>query len=305
MDGGECVVSKVRRAGSKKSTRRKSSHRSAAVSAPRRLRNWLEAQVRGARYRVANAARLGAIAAACLLALTIGGLALFGQLDDVGDLAINKAQTRLAQAGFAVDSVDVTGARGEVAESIAAATGIYRGQSIFDVDPETVRLRVESLPLVRTATVARLWPNRIAVVVETRDVYALWQVNGTLNVIDHEGVVIAPADPDERPDLPLVVATGANDQVVEIVETLSLHPIIRDRVVGAIRVGERRWNLRLDTGADVKLPARDMRAAVALLASLQADRGLLGLNAVSFDLRGDGNLIVRPRTEDSAPERRA
>ena len=298
-------MSKVRRAGSKKSTRRKSSHRSAAVSAPRRLRNWAEAQVRGARYRVANAARLGAIAAACLLALAIGGLALFGQLDDVGDLAISKAQSRLAQMGFAVDSVDVTGAQGEVAQSIAAATGVYRGQSIFTVDPETVRLRVEALPLVRTARVARLWPNRIAVVVETRDAYALWQINGTLNVIDREGVVIAPADLDQPPELPLVVATGANESVVEIVEALDLHPIIGDRVIGAIRVGDRRWNLRLDNGADVKLPEQDMRAAIALLATLQADRGILGLNAVSFDLRGEGNIIVRPRTDETPAERRA
>jgi cell division protein FtsQ len=298
-------VSKVRRGGSKRATRRKSSQRSAAVSAPRRLRNWAEAQVRSARYRLANAARLGAIAAAGICALIIGGLGLFGQLDDVVDMATEKTQSQMASLGFAVRAVDVTGARGNVARQIAAATEIYDGQSIFSVDPEVVRARVEALPLVRSATVARLWPDRIAVVVETREAYALWQNDRVLNVIDREGVVMASADVMDPPDLPLVVADGANIAVVEIVQALDNHPIIRDRVTGAIRVGGRRWNLRLDTGADIKLPEGDVGASVAIIATLHAQRGVLLLAAESFDLRDDGELILRAPQGRLGAEREA
>jgi len=298
-------VSKVRRAGSKKTTRRKSNHRSAAVSAPRRLRNWAQAQVRSARYRMANAARLGAMAAAGLFFLVIGGLALFGQLDDVADMVADKVETRLAGMGFAVDAVDVTGAQGEIAHQIAQATEVYSGQSIFSVDPEAVRQRVEALPLVRTARVARLWPNRIAVVVETREAYALWQMDGALNVIDRDGVVMAHADVMDPPQLPLVVAEGANASVVEIVEALERNPMIQDWVVGAIRVGDRRWNLRLHSGADVKLPEGDVQASIAILAALHAERGVLRLTAESFDLRGDGDLVLRSRPEGVMAERDA
>lgn len=292
-------MSKVKRSGKPKASRRRTS-RSAAVPAPRRLRNWAEAQVRGARYRVANAARLGGLAAVCMLALMIGGLALFGQLDDVADLALDKVEMRLARAGFAVDSVDVTGAQGQAAHSIVLATGVTAGQSIFSVDPESVRERVEALPIVREASVARLWPNRIAVVVETREAFALWQVEGALNVIDRDGVVMARADVMDPPELPLVVSAGANEAVVEIVEALDRYPVIRDRVVGAIRVGERRWNLRLENGADVKLPEGDVISSVAILARLQAERGVLLLAAESFDLRGEGDLIVRASPERAA-----
>ena len=298
-------MSKVRRAGSKKTTRRKSNHRSAAVSAPRRLRNWAQAQVRSARYRMANAARLGAMAAAGLFFLVVGGLALFGQLDDVADMVVGKVETRLARMGFAVEAVDVTGAQGEIAHRIAQASEVYSGQSIFSVDPEAVRQRVEALPLVRTATVARLWPNRIAIVVETREAYALWQMDGALNVIDRDGVVMASADVMNPPDLPLVVAEGANASVVEIVEALNRTPLIQDWVVGAIRVGNRRWNLRLHSGADVKLPEGDVQASIAILAALHAERGVLRLTAESFDLRGDGDLVMRSRPEGVMAEREA
>ncbi len=294
-------MSKVRRGGSRKAVRRKSPNRSAAVSAPRRLRNWAEAQVRGVRYRMANAARLGGLAAAGLLTLVVGGLALFGQLDDVAAELGEGAGHQLARAGFSVQAVDVTGAYGADAHAIVAATELHVGDPIFAIDPAEVRDRVEALPGVRSARVARLLPNRVAVVVETREAYALWQVGGALHVIDREGVVLAQADPMDPPALPLVVAAGANENVTEIVEALNHYPLVRDRVVGAVRVGERRWNLRLDSGADVKLPEGEVIASIAVLARLQAERGVLRLAAESFDLRGsEGELILRIRPERAA-----
>lgn len=294
-------MSKVRRGGSRKAVRRKSQSRSAAVSAPRRLRNWAEAQVRGVRYRMANAARLGGLVAAGLLTLVVGGLALFGQLDDVVAEIGEGTGQQLARAGFAVQAVDVTGAQGPAAHAIVAATELHVGDPIFAVSPSQIRDRVEALPGVRTARVARLLPNRVAVVVETREAYALWQVEGALHVIDREGVVLAQADPMDPPALPLVVAAGANEVVTEIVEALDNYPLVRDRVVGAVRVGERRWNLRLDSGADVKLPEGEVIASIAVLARLQAERGVLRLAAESFDLRGsEGELILRIRPERAA-----
>ena len=293
-------MSKVRCAGSRNAGRRKTKPQSAAVSAPRRLRNWAEAQIRGVRYRMANAARFGGLAVAGLSAVTLGGLALFGQLDDVTAWAGDRVEGQLADAGFAVRAVDVTGARGEMAHEIVLASQITDGQSIFSVDPEIIRSRVEAMPIIRRARVARLLPNRIAIVVETREAFALWQVEGGLHVIDRDGIVLADADVMNPPDLPLVVAEGANQAAPEIVDALSHYPDVAGRVVGAVRVGERRWNLRLDSGADVKLPEGDVVASIAILARLQAERGVLRLAAESFDLRGEGDLIVRALPDRAA-----
>jgi cell division protein FtsQ len=242
---------------------------------------------------MAKTARLGALAVTGLVAVSVGGLALFGQLDDAAAEFRQFAGHRLSGFGFAVRAVDVTGAHGENAHAIVLASEVYDGQPIFTVDPEVVRGRVEALPGVRRATVARLLPDRVAIVVEIREPYALWQVDGELHVIDRHGVVLAQADPMNPPPLPLVVADGANEGVVEIVEALNNYPVVRDRVVGAVRVGERRWNLRLESGADVKLPEGDVNASIAILARLQTERGVLRLAAESFDLRGEGDLIVR------------
>lgn len=61
----------------------------------------------------------------------------------------------------------------------------------------------------------------------------------------------------------------------------------------AVRVGERRWNLRLNSGSDILLPESNVASALALIAALHADQRLLDLDAQAFDLRGDGELVVR------------
>jgi cell division protein FtsQ len=187
-----------------------------------------------------------------------------------------------------------------MAHAIVQASLITDGESIFSIDPEIVRSRVEAMPMIRRARVARLLPDRIAIVVETREAFALWQVEGGLHVIDRDGVVIADADVMNPPDLPLVVADGANEAATEIVDALGHFPDVAGRVVGAVRVGERRWNLRLESGADVKLPESDVMASIAILARLQAERGVLRLAAESFDLRGEGDLIVRALPDRAA-----
>ena len=249
---------------------------------------------------MANAARFGGLAALALSAAALGGLALFGQLDDVAAWAGDRVDRQLVASGFAVRAVDVTGAAGDMAHAIVQASEIRDGQSIFSIDPEDIRARVEAMPMIRRARVARLLPDRIAIVVETREAFALWQVEGGLHIIDRDGVVIADADVMNPPALPLVVAEGANRAATEIVDALSHYPEVADRVVGAVRVGDRRWNLRLDSGADVKLPESDVVASIAILARLQAERGVLRLAAESFDLRGEGDLILRVLPERAA-----
>lgn len=253
--------------------------------------------MRSARYRAANAARLGASVAAGLFLLFIGILALFGQLDDVSESVGQSARDRMAALGFRIEAVDVTGATAELAAEAAAASGAVDGQSIFAFDLASSRAGVEALPWVRQAQVARLWPNRVAVVVEPRIGFALWQYEGRISLIDRDGVVLAEADASAYPDMPLVVDAGANDTAAELLDTLSHHPAIAERVVAAVRVGDRRWNLRLDSGMDVKLPEAEAGAALALLAAMHAERGILRLEAESIDMRQPGEMILRERSD--------
>ncbi|WP_421787543.1 cell division protein FtsQ/DivIB [Hyphobacterium sp.] len=292
-------MSKVKRAPARrKPTRRKSPKKqTAAASAPRRFRNWIEARLRGARYSAANAVRLVGVLAAAVFLLVIGGLFVFGALDDAGASVMRMAERQTASLGMAVHVIDVSGVEADESALVADAVSTFHGQSMLAFNPHQARADVEALPWVREATVIRLWPNRISIVVEPRSEFALWQVEGEIHVIDRDGSVLGEARASDWPDLPLVVGFGANTAAENLIETLEHHDEIARRVSAMVRVGDRRWNLRLANGLDVKLPETEMGAALALLTAMQAERGVLRLDAESIDLRQPGEMIVRALPE--------
>jgi cell division protein FtsQ len=73
---------------------------------------------------------------------------------------------------------------------------------------------------------------------------------------------------------------------------LQSQPELRRRVTAAIRIGGRRWNLRIDNGIDVKLPEENSAAAWAELARLERDFGILGRDLTVIDLRLPNQLQV-------------
>ena len=70
----------------------------------------------------------------------------------------------------------------------------------------------------------------------------------------------------------------------------------------AILVGERRWNLRLQDGLDIRLPENDVGNALAALSKLDKEDRLFSRDIVAVDMRLPDRLIVQ-LSEDAAKAR--
>ncbi len=282
-----------------------SGRRAPARPANARVSNWALAQLRAARYRAAHAMRLAGIAVAVLGVGVIGLIAAAGRLDDINAAIWRGAETRLASAGFTVAAVDVAGGERVTAREIAGLLDLSEDTPITAVDPQRARETLLQLSWVEDAAVARLWPDRLSIVIREREPFALWQIDGVHHVIDARGVVIEAADARDFAELPRVVGLGANDHAGAIWAMLDQHEAVRRLVTDAVRVGERRWNLRLVHGVDVMLPEEDPAAALTLLARFHEDQGLLNINAERIDIRSDGQLVLRARPDRAAAGRGA
>ena len=93
------------------------------------------------------------------------------------------------------------------------------------------------------------------------------------------------------------VFAGAPERAAELLDQLAAQPRLKSRVVAAIRVGERRWNLRLNTGADVLLPEGAEAASMARLMELHTAQALLDRPVQTLDMRLPDRLVVRPIPE--------
>jgi cell division protein FtsQ len=84
---------------------------------------------------------------------------------------------------------------------------------------------------------------------------------------------------------------------------LDRYPSIRDLVWASVLVSERRWNLRLKNGIEVRLPETDIASALHRLATLARDKNLLSRDIKVVDLRLRDRVSVR--LSDRAAQARA
>lgn len=102
---------------------------------------------------------------------------------------------------FDVDRVTVTGAAMTGRAGVVAASGVEQGRSLATVDSAEVEERLEALPWVLSAELARSWPGTVRIaIVERRPLAQVAEPKGGWFLIDPTGRLL-DAVPDRRDDL--------------------------------------------------------------------------------------------------------
>jgi cell division protein FtsQ len=217
--------------------------------------------------------------------------------------ATDRILASTAQLGLVVADVRVEGREATDRDAILAALGTAPGSPILAVNPGRAKEQLEKLPWVHSAVVERRLPDTIYVRLVERKPLAVWQHGGNLELIDREGTVIPVSHLDRFAKLPLVVGEHAANHAAELLDILSTEPDLAPRVTAAIRVGDRRWNLRIDNAIDVLLPADSTASAWAELANLERSSAILKRDVQVVDVRLPDRLVVRvnPEVPKEAP----
>lgn len=213
---------------------------------------------------------------------------------------VETVERRSAELGLSVQDVLVEGRERTDRGAILEALGVERGAPMLALSPTAARDRLEALPWVKRAAVERQLPNRVYVRLSERAPMALWQLQGRLSVIDRDGTRIRGVDPNAYAQLPLVVGPGAPEHAARLLKALRGEPELARRMRAAVRVAERRWNVRLDNGVDVQLPEENLTKAWAQLARIERRHGVLQRDVRMIDLRLPDRMVVRTGPE-SAP----
>jgi cell division protein FtsQ len=200
--------------------------------------------------------------------------------------------------GLRLDSVVVSGRRETPRSDLLTATGMARGDSILAIDPDAIRLQVEALPWVASAATTRRLPDTVFITIAERRPVAFWQSSNDLVLVDATGAHIEaiPANqavPRRFVHLPVIAGNGALNRIGELLILIAAAPAIADRVTGAVRVSDRRWNLRLTNGVRLLLPEVDGAAALAHLTQIDGAHDLLSRDVSSIDLRLPDRIIIQ------------
>ncbi|HLX16573.1 MAG TPA: cell division protein FtsQ/DivIB [Bradyrhizobium sp.] len=277
------VVLLRERLGARRSKTR--SRRIARADQPPRLIAFLERRV---------PRRAGMAATVMLLLASVGlGIVKGGHLDQFIASVSDARNAAANSAGFRITAVAINGRRQLSQDEVLATGGVNGRSSLLFLDAASVREKLKANPWISDATVLKLYPGELRIDIVERTAFALWQLDGRLSVISDDGAVLEPYVSARFLSLPLVVGKGAQAHAKEFLALLARYPRVNSVTRAAIFVGERRWNLRLKDGLDVKLPENDAGNALATLSTLDKEEHLFSRDIVAVDMRLPDRLTVQ------------
>ena len=158
--------------------------------------------LRGERARRAAAwARIGfdrpvprglglALAAGLLLAATVFGAVRGGQYQAFVEREGSLGDVIARVLGFGVNTVTISGQSRLSESQVLAIAGISPNDSLPFFDAEAARARLEKTPLIKQASVRKLYPGQIVIDMVERTPAALWQRDGEVRTVAADGAVI-------------------------------------------------------------------------------------------------------------------
>ncbi|MFO1241703.1 MAG: FtsQ-type POTRA domain-containing protein [Rickettsiales bacterium] len=198
-----------------------------------------------------------------------------------------------AASGFSVSHVAVEGRERTDKKLLMEAIAVRKGESLLSLSVGAIKDRIEQITTIREARVERRLPNTLHITLVERMPMAVWQYQGALHVIDRDGVELKEENPAHYSHLLVVVGKQAPEKFEELLSVLNKQPELAANVIAAIRVGERRWDLKMKQGTKVMLPEEHPEKAWQYLADLEKSRQILSDNLRQIDLRLDEKAFIR------------
>jgi cell division protein FtsQ len=219
------------------------------------------------------------------------------------DGLIEKFQNRDA---FMVRMMTIEGASPVVDKGLRAMLPAELPISSFDLHLDKLRERVLKLDAVEAVDL-RIKPGGILSAVVTERVPAImWRHSRGIELLDKTGHRVASATSREvRGDLPIIAGEGADRAAPEALALIDAAGPILPRLRGLERVGERRWDVVLDRGQRIKLPAEAALPALERAIALDRAQNMLDRDIDVIDLREAQRPVVRLGLEAQNAIRRA
>ena len=230
------------------------------------------------------------------LVVLVGGIYLAdaARRADLANLAGSLRDDVAERPMFMVNLLSITGASPELADAVRARLDLKLPQSSLDLDLDRIREAAERLDAVEHAVVRLSAGNVLELQITERTPAWVWRSGAGLMMLDPSGHRIAGlSERQDRPDLPLVAGEGAEDAIPEAGQILAAAQPWSERIRGLQRVSDRRWNIVLDRGQEILLPAYDPVAAVQALVALDRVEQILERDVTHVDMRNPERPVLR------------
>jgi cell division protein FtsQ len=234
------------------------------------------------------------MAGLCIVGLAIGHY-WYG---DLLDEHIGQYKVRLldmsAYYGLGLQSIYVEGQRHTKSEQLINAMQIEIGTPMLAIHLDEIQRRLQQIDWVHDVVVERQLPSTLHVRITERKPIALWQHNKQFYLVDETGDVIRENDLRPFADMILLVGEDAPLYAKELLGFLQSDSVLFKEVASAIRVGQRRWNIRFKAGLEVRLPDEAPQKAWSMLGQLHKQHQIFKQGIGVIDMRVADRVYLGP-----------
>ncbi|MBO9402129.1 cell division protein FtsQ/DivIB [Shimia sp. R9_3] len=223
-------------------------------------------------------------------AVVAGGTLIYFSDEDRREalsLAINDLRREIAtRPEFMVSAMAIDGASDGTSEDIRDILSLSFPVSSFDLDLPAIQARVSELPSIASASVRVRTGGVLQLDIAERTPVVVWRTHEGLTLVDPDGHVTGPAvSRSAHAQMPLIAGEGAEGHVREALELFAAADPIADRVIGLVRVGERRWDVVLTREQRILLPEQGAVQALDRVVALNSAQELLERDISVVDMR--------------------
>ena len=199
-----------------------------------------------------------------------------------------------AEAGLKLRYIKVRGRSHIEKETLLSGLDLKLDTPIFRINLKKIHNDVSQIGWVKNVVVERRFPSTIFITLEERVPIALLQTDASHQLIDVAGEIIRGADPRNFTHLKVVAGANAAPNAAPILEALQTEPELFSEVWAINYRSERRWDVHLKSGLQIRLPETDPILAWSRLAVIDRERAITNRDLAVIDLRMPKQLVIEP-----------
>jgi cell division septal protein FtsQ len=182
-----------------------------------------------------------------------------------------------------VREISVSGYNHLSRSEIIRLSNINYGDALLELDLTLIRDNLEKNGWIKKALVKRKLNGEVAIVIQERVPQVVWELHERLYLLDYQGDIIEKiSNASSVVEMIKIKGEGGNLDFANVLDALSDAGLERPPII-LTKIANRRWNILLDNGLEVKLPSDNLKASLKDLPSLIK---LHQSNALSYvDLR--------------------
>ena len=199
---------------------------------------------------------------------------------------------KTSQDYFSLKKIEFDGNEQVPEVLLLKASKLHYKDSVLSANISDVKDRLEKISWIKSVAVQRKLPGKISIRIAERTPIAIFQSQHKLHLVDGDGVVLDNDGIGSFNNLPIIAGEGAEKEVFNFLQSIDKFPKIRKQLIFAVRVGKRRWNIRINRGIIVKLPDRGLIQALGILDEISDSNGFFYDDIASLDLRIPDRVII-------------